>query len=776
MTREATQPPPSGRDDDVRIRFDDYVFLPRAGLLLRGDSPVAVPPRAVRILECLARRQGEIVSRDDLIREVWEGAAVTEHSVSEAVNVLRQALGDDPQDPSYIQTVHRRGYRFIAPVSVRPAERSTATPDPAAAGRQSGRALPGRPWRTAAAVAAVLVSLALGVAVGSGLLAGPGVGSSDPVARLSLNLPADAPLRSSFFNPAFDVSRDGRRIAYLAQLSRTPDGEIPQMLYLRDLESRDTRPLLGTQDASAPSFGPDGSSVAFFTSGELVVVSPAGFSRRALADAPRGRGADWLGPDRIVYCPSPGSGLWLVGVDGGEPERLTSPDPERSESGHYWPDVLPGGRHALFTVWTGRGFDRASVAVVDLRSGEYRTLLSGGAYARYLPPDRLVFAQRGRLLVVPFDAGSLEVRGTPVPALDGVLTTPTNGSAQYALSGTGMLIYVEGDSPYPDTDVVEVGMDGSARSVTERPRKYYELSLSPGGGHLALSILRDDSFNIWVHDLERGSFSRLSFGERELRPVWSPDSSHIAFAASGGGRFQILARPVDAGHEPDLVWSSQHWVLPESWSPDGRLLAFTEYAPDTAGDIWLLEMPGEDGPEPASRGNDDASAAAGGVHPPSAASQPQLRRSAFLRTEFHESGARFSPDGRWLAYHSKETGQFEVYVRDLEGGSKYQVSTSGGASPEWSRRGDRLFYRNGEKVLAASVDVGTVESRDAARFRAGTPRLLFEGPYADGPWTYAVQPDGEGFLMIRVQHIPPTTELLVVQGWPRELDRLIAAR
>lgn len=534
------------------------------------------------------------------------------------------------------------------------------------------------------------------------------------------------------------VSPDGARIVYLG--SRGGRGQ----LYLRQMDLPEVRPVAGTEGADAPFFSPDGRWVGFFSAGKLKKVSLDRGEVLTVCDAAGSRGASW-GPDEtIIFTPgiSGRLGLWRVSAAGGKPEPLTTPDATRAENSHRWPEVLPGRQAVLFTVEVaGKAFDEARIAVLSLRTGQWQVVLEGGSNARYAPTGHLVYARSGRLLAAPFDLRQLRVTGPGLALIEGVSAYHSIGHALYDFSTNGVLVYVPRSAWSTERTLVWVDRKGRARPVTAARREYSWPRLSPDGRRLAVSIGEGSNEHIWVYDLDRAAFTQLTSGTGlNVYPLWTPDGRRVTFSSNRTGVWNIFWQSADGRGPEEQLTKSPNTQFATSWSPDGKVLAFYELNPKTAGDIWLLSLEGERKPRP------------------------------LFQTPAIEGVATFSPDGRWLAYASNESGRFEVYVQPYPGlGRRYQISTEGGWGPVWARSGRELFYRQSEKTMAVDVP-------KQASHAFGKPRLLFQGEYDfdPGQLNYDVAPDSRRFVMVKASEPAPVAmQLQVVRNWFNELKRRV---
>ena len=554
--------------------------------------------------------------------------------------------------------------------------------------------------------------------------------------RFGMALPATQALAGSIHRSTVALSPNGTRLVYVG--SR---GESTQ-LYLREFDSFDAKPIPGTEGAEGPSFSPGGEWVAFFADGQLKKVSLRGGASFALCAAPEGRGASWGSDDIIVFTPAAGMGLSRVSAAGGTPQVVTTP--ENDERSHRWPEILPGSKAVLFTIWMpSRRSDEARIAVQALETDERRILVEGGTYARYAPTGHLVYARAGTLLVAPFNLARLEVTGPAVPLLEDVRMDPDTGGVDFSFSRDGTLVYAPGSTPKTDHTLVWVNRKGEAEPLTEPRRVYQYPSLSPNGQRMTVTITEGANEDVWVHDLRRGTQTRLTFAASDdMSAIWTPDGERLTFSSDrAGGIFDLFWKSTHTTGGAEQLTTSNTFQYPASWSPDGQMLAFTEIHPTNGPDVWVLPLEREHKPRP------------------------------FLQTPFTEWAAMFSPDGRWLAYSSDESGRFEVYVVPFPGpGAKWQISTEGGREPVWARNGRELFYRNGDKMLVVAIAMQPT-------LTVGTPRVLFERHYERGPGfrpNYDVAPDGQRFVMIKAsEQEVARIQLHVLLNWFDELRRRV---
>jgi serine/threonine protein kinase len=580
-----------------------------------------------------------------------------------------------------------------------------------------------------AALAAAIVFWVL-----AGLSASP-LSTPQPVKRVTIKLPDTEPLALAKFGPlgigrtSVALSPDGSLLAYVAERNGK------SQLFLRALSQFDAKPIPGSEGASSPFFSPDGRSLGFFSESKLKRVSVQGGEPVTLCEARMPHGGSWGPDDTIVFADSEGLSLSRVSASGGSKEVL----PNKSEDRAFYPQFLPGGKAVLYSINTQHNPDYGQTVALSLATGERRLVLEGGANPRYSASGHIVFARAGAILAAPFDLSRLEVTGPAVTLIEGIRTEEW-GAAQFAVSTEGTLVYVSG-GPAWIGKLTWVDHQGVSKPFAAPAQAYGQVSLSPDGQRLAVQVTGATS-DVWIYELARGTFTRLTVEGSNYRPLWTLDSKRIVYyRIISPSQLQLVWQLADGSDSAEVLTTTRHTTTPGSWLPGGKLLAFQENSPETGFDLWTLPMEGDRKP------------------------------IAWLKTKFNEWGPVFSPDGKWIAYISDESGQYEVYVRPYPGpGGKRQISTGGGEEVLWSRDGHSLYYREGAKFISVAVQT-------QPDFHADAPKVMFEGPYLNVPGvSYDVAPDGQHFVMIEEnQKQAPTTQLNLVLNWFEELKRRVPA-
>jgi serine/threonine-protein kinase len=615
--------------------------------------------------------------------------------------------------------------------------------------------------------AAGLVIAALALAAVAGWLTGSRSGRP-PEAPIRLTLPLPDGYRvSARVRPAVAISRDGRRQVVVAYGLDGVD-----LLVARDLAELEARVLQGTAGAHTPSLSPDGAWVGFVADGELRRIRFEGGPVERLAAAPEARGASWSASGTIFFAPRSEGGLFRLSPEiGSEPVAITHLDAQRGERTHRWPHALPDGRHVLFTcdtVDSPQAYDDARLEAVDVASGKRKVLMEGTSRGVYASSGHLLFARAGNLFAVSFDAARLEVTGEPQLVVQGMSSNIATGAAQLAVSGTGDLLYVPGQADLSLRRPVWAKGKDAVEPSSIPPERYFHLALAPDGRRVALTRLGERRNDVWIGDIESGILNRLTF-QGGMSPVWTPDGRRIAYQRSSTATYapqdsnEVLWKAADGSDEEEVLWKSDMPIMTNHFSPDGKWLIVSRSETPTA-----ASSPTEAGLEPPAGAPVSRDAVAGAADlwlVPLDGGQPRLLFGA----PGFQYAAEFSPDGRWLAYLSDESGRHEVYVRRFPGpGGRRQVSANGGAEPHWSKDGRAIYYRQRHELLRVPVELR------GESFTAG-PAVPVAGVQiaSANPRTYGITADGRILFLVHVADNSDAGSPVLVRGFARELERLV---
>ena len=623
--------------------------------------------------------------------------------------------------------------------------------DPAVAVQQA------RTWRRRtqlAIAAAVLLALS---AAGVGWYAVTRNDAAAPadarVSRFTVDLPQDSVIIPTF-NPNVALSPDGTYLAY------TP---LPGPVVIRRLDNVDGQPLEASTSPgfrSGPLFSPDGASIAYVDGNApyswkrpFQIASLAGGPAVKLAEYDIFHSGDWSTDGWLYWTARYPGGIVRIRTSGGESEAVTKLDVAGGERSHRFASLLPGGDALLYTVgFEGiSNYDDARIDLWDLKTGTKKTVIEGGMSATYVASGHIIYAKSGKLMAVPFDLPRREVTGTAFEVQDGVMMSRNTGAAHYALSKRGDLAYVPGTAEGGRRTLVWVDRNGKPEPLPLPPASYLYPRISPDQKRLAVEI-EGPNHDFYFYDFDRTVLSKVTTDGLSHDPVWSPDGLRLAFRSWQAGGMTMWWMQSDRSGSPQRLDPGGTRQSPVSFSPDGKFLAFDQKNPDTREDAWVLPLEGDTAPR------------------------------QVARTKFGEGSMKFSPDGRWVAYSSDESGRPEIYVQAFPGpGRKEQVSTGGGTDPVWRRSGGELYYRAGNKMMAVALTTHP-------NFQASAPKLLWEGAYSEGTGAscgmpgvsssnYDVTADGQRFLMVRDDDASAyATKIVVVLNWIEQVKAADRAR
>ena len=725
----------AGAETASNVRFGPFELDLRRGELRKEGRRIRLQEQPFQILRMLLESPGAVISREEIRKRLWPDETVVEfdHSINAAVRRLRDALRDSADNPRYVKTLARQGYRFIGEVEAAdPPARSepvAVIPESELTNRQAEEARPRLHLGSRMIVPVLLATFILLVGAGTWYYrrgARPRTAPLQPLMRLDIDLGNDASPLSDITASAA-ISPDGTRLVYVSH----------SKLFTRRLDQVEATEFPGSEGAQVPFFSPDGQWVGFFANGRLNKVSISKRQVILLGDGSAENGGSWgedgnliVGFDfRLARIPSAGGAL--------TPVTELAP----GEIVQRWPQILPGGSAVLFSSYRSlAGLEGATIEAVSLRDGRRKTLVRGGTWGRYLPSGHLVYINQGTLFAVPFDPDRLEVRGTPTPVLENVAYRADKGSAQIDFSQTGTLVYRSSKAGSGLVTIQWLDESSNTRPLFPVPGNYLSPALSPDGNRLALTSAGD----IWMYELGHASMRRLTFGGGYTNPLWTADGRYLVFRAARG----MWWTRADGAGQPQPLTQSDRRQIPMSFTPDGKRLAFNELSPATGDDIWTVPV------ETSSSGLQ--------------AGKPEV----FLQTPFHERGPVFSPDGRWIAYQSNESGKYEVYVRAFpDGYGKRRVSDPLGTVPAWSRNGRDLFFHTNLVLMAVSYQVR------GDSFVAERPRVWFKKRIANFPSTmsYNPAPDGKRIVALMPADRPeePRDRVIFLLNFFDELQRRV---
>ena len=691
------------------LAFGPFEFDPHRRFLRREGMEIPLPPRVLGVLELLLARAGDVVSRQEIIDAVWKEAFVTDTSLAEAVSFLRQAIGDDPQSPTYIQTVHRRGYRFVAPVSEAHAL-SAPSLEPVSVPLVVDTVRPSiinelLPW----SVATLAVVLAISAIWYSQRLEP----ATPQVVRLTLN--AGPGLRYDSRAPALAISPTGNSVAWSAC-----NGTACQ-LYVRSLDQLDARAVPDTEGAAAPFFSPDERWLGFFAAGKLKKVALAGGAASIIADASQPLGATWLSDRHVVYAASVAGGLMRVSEDGGEPQPLSLPDAAAGEIRHVFPAAVRDGDAVLFTIVTSplpSALGRLALLPYPT-GGAWRTVAASADIGVPVGHEYIAYARGNDVQVVAFDRVRQAPSGPEQTVITGVV------SPHIASSGAGNFVAVSGgSSPAAEAPLQRwTWSDAAGAGLADGLEDMLDARLSPDGSRLA-GVGLDPRPDIWSVDLQRGTKTRLTFGGPTAAPVWSADGTEVLYAARHGDTYEIRARAASAtGDERRVHAVKGYHLFPRSVSLAGDV-AFVRTGGPSRSDVGVLRA-------------------------------GQTTASLVAESAFDDVAPALSPDGALLAYQTDESGRWEIVLVTLADGRRSPVSSGGGVRPFWSADGATLFFESGDHLMAAAMTAGHT-------IGAIKPMFRLEGGRAAG-----IHPRGS--VLLRRVTVPALSSATLTLQWISEL-------
>jgi len=546
-------------------------------------------------------------------------------------------------------------------------------------------------------------------------------------------------------SPSIAISRDGTELVFTGTKDHVTE------LYIRSLDQPQARPIAGTENGISPFFSPDGKWIGFFAEGKLKKIPVDGGTAITLCAAPNQRGGTWESDGSIIFSPDFAAGLMQISESGGQPQQIIAPDESKGERTYRWPEILPNGKDVIFTIGllnNAASYDDAEIGVYSFREKKIRVVAHGGM-GLYSPPGYLVVSRMGRISAVRFNEDSLETSGQSVLIPERVSGDPTSGAAYLSVAANGTMAYLSGTSNAVDSVVAIENRTGQAHIVASLPPGAYAFPrFSPDGKHLALIMGANRTVgqgDIWIYDFGTGSFNRLTFDGSDDYALWSLDGSEILFNSSRDAGGLYLKRSDGSGDEQFVLASHNGSLKPDAWLPHSKVIAFTRPT-GTSGLLSTLALGGN--------------------------AAPKLFKT-------NAGGAVFSPDGKFIAYTSQQSGVYQVFVNTFpDTGGQWQVSLNGGAYPKWCKAGRELIYYDylQNRMMEADVDL-------KPSFHAAAPRVLFNlsaiqysAMQTNPAVNYDVSADGEKFVFLQPAGVSASPAIALTLNFPAEVRSLLGSR
>lgn len=555
------------------------------------------------------------------------------------------------------------------------------------------------------------------------------------ITRFMLDIGDDKVLDISAY-PALSISHDGTMIVYKAN----------NRFYLRRMNTLESTAIEGIENCSSPFFSPDDKWLGYFRNGKLEKISVTGGTPIVLAESMDNRGGTWGKNGEIVFSPFAVTELKMVSGVGGPAKSITKIDSAQNERTHRWPSFMPDGRHVLFTVGLISSpdyYENARIDVVDIETGDRKTVFRGASNAKYIETGHLFFSRSGILYIVPFDADKLEVTGQPVPVVQGVYSETTTGITNYVVSDNGTLVYLPGAVEGESRKIVKISLKGETTVIDSGSHPYIEPKLSPDNKKIAVVIRDGENFDIWIFNIANRTLNKLTFGGLNRTPLWSPDGKSIAFfRRTKDGKTGIFVKPSDGSGDEKLIYDAADIrVYLNHWSRDGKFLLVDNLTKNSQSDMLVIPLTGDKTPW------------------------------KYLDTPRDEYESSLSPNGKWVSYLSDEAGSYQIYVRsfpDKEG--KWQISNDVAEEPRWSPDGKYLYYRKSSQIMIVPVTTETT-------FSAGVPVVLlksFPAQNVDSGISYDITSDGKYFITTQPAKGVSYKNISVVLNWTEEVNAMTA--
>jgi eukaryotic-like serine/threonine-protein kinase len=691
------------------LRFDAFEADLRSGELRKQGLKLRIGDQPFSVLAVLLAQPGEVVTREELQKRLWPADTFVDfdRGLNKAINRLREALGDSADSPRFIETLPKRGYRFIGSLNASASSLQITPIQPDARVRHEGHK---HTRARAYALWAAALTLCLMVSVWLLMRNRPRPVAAGPLTRSSL-LP---PPHMSFVPYSFALSPNGSHLAFVAEAT---DGS--RSLWIRSMTMTTATSFAGTEGASFPFWSPDERRIGFFADRKLKTIDIASGAVSVVADARRASGGAWGTSGGIIFAPDVNGPLYQVAETGGKPYPITRVLNVDGLQGHRWPVFLPDGRHFLYVEVTAeaKSGNHSEISVGSLDSPETTRIASENVRTVAFALDHLFFVRTGILYAQPFDSLRLRATGEPIPVTDRDVAGPSVFyPSEFSISQNGILAFQS------STDLASslVWMDAKGNELGEfHAPQYSDPAFSPDGRFLAGACDQAGAgtLAICVHDVARGVTARVSPGPHDRFPVWSPDGREIAYN-SNGGIYSVFA---DGSGTPTFV---SDWGIPTDWSPDGRILAFGSSKGVVSLALWsrMTHEPLELGPG---------------------------------------AEAQLSPDAKWMAFSSQDGLVVQGFPKPTK---RVQIASYDSSQPRWSRTGNQLFYITSDKKLMA-VDFASATAKVSASHLVSQTRIIassFTG------FQYDVAPDGRFLVNTLTSDTAPLT---LMTGWTARLQR-----
>jgi len=536
---------------------------------------------------------------------------------------------------------------------------------------------------------------------------------------------------------SFAISPDGSKIVYTVNQTNA------RMLYLRDINSYEAKPIPGTEGALSPCFSPDGKWLVFWSDEKMKKVLISGGPITVIFDTNMPtHPLPYLfwGTDNVIYFSlGIAGGIYRVSADGGKPELIANTGSNKGQVSYRWPVLLPDGNHLMYTAESEEGIERSRIMVTSLKNGTTKTIVDNAEYAKYVKSGYILLIRNDALYASKFDLGDLSLKGSLIPVLTNVTTISQTGQAEFSLSDNGTMIYLPGTTLSDDRNLAWVDHSGKILKSTDLHQPIEDFDISPDGKKVAVTI-ESAAWNIWIYDIERNTLSRLTYGTDARDPLWTPDGKSIVYDSFRNGYYGLYITNLDNSGKERMLIKSNYFVSPYSISKDGKYVAYTE-ADSLGNQQMVVKALNENAP-------------------------PKV----IYNEPFNHQWPLFSPNGNYMAYTSNESGKREVYVNTFNGpGSKNQISINGGDWPFWSQDGKYLYYIQGKELMRVPVNF-------SSDFTAGSSTEVF----FNNSWVNTIRaieeiPGSQNFMMLKAEDSGNSSNSLnVILKWNEELKNKLA--